>query len=373
MRSARSLPVLLALILGCAPAKSPPPGEARAAVHEAAGPLPAVATPGAALLVLAKSDHTLAIVDPGTLHVIVKIPVGDDPHEVIASPDGKTAYVSNYGRGAFHTITPVDLVHQKPLPAIDLGPLRGPHGLAFVAGKLWFTAEGAKAIGRIDPATDKVEWILGTGQDRTHMIYVQKDLKWIATSNVESGTVSLIEARSAPPSSAPPPPPPGGAPPASSAPPPPPLPDWSETVLPVGAGSEGFDVSPDGTELWVAGAREGTVAIIDLATQKVAATLTANVVGANRLKFSPNGHYVFISSIHGPDLVVLDVTARKEVKRVKIGHAASGILMDPGGERVFVACSPDDNVAVIDMRSLEVSSRIDVGHGPDGMAWSTLR
>ena len=56
-------------------------------------------TPAKALLVLAKHDDTLAIVDPLSLKVLSRIPVGNDPHEVIGSADGKTAYVSNYGFG----------------------------------------------------------------------------------------------------------------------------------------------------------------------------------------------------------------------------------------------------------------------------------
>src|SRR5215813_12548488 len=93
--------------------------------------LQAQSTPANALLALSKTDHTLAIVDPATLKVLAKVPVGNDPHEVIASSDGKTAYVSNYGFGAFHTLAVIDLVGQKPLPAVDLGALRGPHGLSF--------------------------------------------------------------------------------------------------------------------------------------------------------------------------------------------------------------------------------------------------
>src|ERR1700687_5053931 len=88
-------------------------------------------TPANALLVLSKADHTLAIVDPSNLKAIARVPVGNDPHEVIASADGKTAYVSNYGGGAFNTLAVVDLIAQKALPAIDLGALRGPHGLMF--------------------------------------------------------------------------------------------------------------------------------------------------------------------------------------------------------------------------------------------------
>jgi YVTN family beta-propeller protein len=86
------------------------------------------------LLVLSKKDNTLVLVNPSTSQVIARIPVGNDPHEVTASADGKTAFVSNYGFGAYNTLAVVDLVGQKALPAIDFGPLCGPHGLTFVGG-----------------------------------------------------------------------------------------------------------------------------------------------------------------------------------------------------------------------------------------------
>src|ERR1035437_2001755 len=136
-------------------------------------------TPSKALLVLSKSDSPLSIVDPVSLVVIASLPSGPDPHEVVASADGKFAYISNYGGGAYNTITVIDLVEQKALPAVDLGPPRRPHGLDFAGGKVWFTAEAAKAIGSYDPATKKVDWVLGTGQKRTHMIFVADDLQRI--------------------------------------------------------------------------------------------------------------------------------------------------------------------------------------------------
>src|SRR5580700_5741148 len=157
----------------------------------------AAGTPPKALLVLSKGDHTLAIVDPSSLKVIARMPSGPDPHEVVASTDGKFAYISNYGSGAYNTLTVVDLVEQKALPPVDLGALRGPHGLMFVGGKVWFTAEAAKAIGSYDPATKSIDWILGTGQNRTHMIYVFDELKRIITSNVSSATMTIIEKRAA--------------------------------------------------------------------------------------------------------------------------------------------------------------------------------
>lgn len=318
------------------------------------------------LLALSKRDHTLAIVDPGTLKILGKVPVGEDPHEVIASSDGRTAYVSNYGFGTYNTLAVIDLTAQKPLAPVDLGALRGPHGLMFVGGKVWFTAEAAKAIGSYDPASKKVDWILGTGQNRTHMIYVSDDLKRIVTTNVTSGTVSLIE-KTTPQPTGPPPgaPAPPGRPPGAR-------PDWDQIIIRVGNGSEGFDVSPDGKEIWVANAQDGTISIIDAAAKKVSETLNANVPGANRLKFTPDGHTVFVSSLRSGGVAVIDAATRKEIKRIPVGHGAAGIQMQPDGARVFIACSPDNYVVAIDLRTLEVANRIDVGPEPDGLAWAVL-
>jgi YVTN family beta-propeller protein len=336
-------------------------------------------SPASSLLVLSKQDRTLSVVDPSTLHVVARVPVGNDPHEVIASTDGRTAYISNYGFGAYNTLAVVDLVARQPLPSIDLGPMRGPHGLTFVGGKTWFTAEAAKAIGRYDPATHKVDWILGTGQNRTHMIYVSDDQQRIITTNVNSGTVSLIEQEAVhmpgpPPGGMRPPngphPGPGGPPPGGPGGPMPHK-DWNETVIRVGNGSEGFDVSPDHREIWVANAQDGTLSVIDIASKKVVQTIAANAHGANRLKFTPDGKRVLVSS--GPELIVLDAATRHVIKRIPIGHGSGGVLMQPDGARAFVACSPDNYVAVMDLHSLAVVGHIQAGTEPDGMAWAVRR
>jgi YVTN family beta-propeller protein len=329
-------------------------------------------TPREALLVLSKGDHTLAIVDPSTLKVVAKAPVGEDPHEVVASSDGKLAYVSNYGGGAYNTLTVIDLIGQKRATSIDLGPLRGPHGLFYIGGKTWFTAEVAKAIGRYDPVKNAVDWILGTGQDRTHMLWVSENMQRIYTTNVSSGTVTIIEKGNRSGFGPPPPGPgPGGPPPGGPrGPMGPPGGDWEETIVPVGRGAEGFDVTPNGKELWAANAQDGTVSIIDLAAKKVTDTLQANVRGANRLKFTPDGKLVLISSLSGASLAVLDSASHKEVKRIDLGHGAAGIQMQPDGARAYVASTGGNYVAVIDLRSLEITGKIDAGPGPDGLAWS---
>jgi YVTN family beta-propeller protein len=324
-------------------------------------------TPSPALLILEKSDNTLAIVDPAGLKILARVPVGQDPHEVVASSDGKLAYISNYGGldSALNTISVVDLITQKPLAPINLGALHSAHGLAFAGGELYFTAETNKVIGRYDPASQKIDWVLGTGQDRTHMVEVSGSLDYIFTSNVSSGTISIIEQVTL--ANAGYGPPPGGA-----------RKTWHVTSIPSGRGSEGFDVSPDGTEIWAANAQDGTVTVIDVASKTASQTFPISVKGANRLRFTHDGKRALVSGLGGgpgsngagPNLVALDVATHKEIKQFELGGGSAGILITPDGSRAFVAVSAKDKVAVIDLKNLEVTGQIPTGKQPDGLAWA---
>jgi len=368
-------------------------------------------TPPTALLVLNKGDNTLAIVDPATLKVVGRAPAGNDPHEVVASADGKLAFISNYRGG--HTLSVVDLVAQKALPAIELGALRSPHGLAVAGGKIYFTAEGSKVIGSYDPSAQKIDWVLGLGQNRTHMVVVGKDSKRIFTSNVNSDTISIIDKSSddrgpggfggpppgggpggpppdggpggPPPDGGPGGPPPdggpGGPPPAGGFGGPPPggpggppggggPGDWNVTNIAVGHGPEGFDLSPDGKEIWAANSHEGTVSVIDVEKKAVVRTLNVPTRFANRLKFTPDGRLAFISDLGGGDLVMVESASRKELKRLKLGGGAAGILMQPDGSRAYVAVGSENGITVIDLQSLEVAGHIQTGPGPDGLGWA---
>jgi YVTN family beta-propeller protein len=344
-------------------------------------------TPSKALLILEKNGTQLDIIDPVSLKTVAKVPAGQDPHEVIASEDGKLAFITNYGgaQSSLHMISVVDLVAQKALDPIDLGALHGAHGVDFAGGELYFTAETSKAIGRYNPSTKMIDWVMGTGQDRTHMVWVAPSLDKVVTSNVSSATLSIIELLSQPNMGFGPPPeatPPPGA---QQGGPPPGQGNqkaWEVTNVSVGRGSEGFDVSPDGKEIWTGNAQDSTVSIIDFASKKVIQTVPISVKGANRLKFTPDGKLVLVSGLgnFGPgaapsaaNLVVLDAASRKEVKQLSLGGGAAGILMDPDGSRAFVAVSGGNKVAIVDLKSLTVTGQIAPLGQPDGMAWAVRK
>jgi YVTN family beta-propeller protein len=264
------------------------------------------------------------------------------------SSDGKFAFVGNYGsQTPGSTISVIDLVAQKELHRVDLGPLRRPHGIAFADGKVYFTAEVNKLIARYDPASNQVDWLLGTGQNSTHMVLVSKDNNKMFTANIGSDSITIIER-------------------AGTA-------GWNETVVPVGKGPEGIDLSPDGKEVWAAHSRDGGVSIIDIAAKKVTQTLNLQTKRSNRLRFTPDGKLVLITDLEAGELLFLDAQTHKEIKRLKLGANVEGVLVEPDGLRAYVAVTGANNIAVIDLKTLEVSSHIATGNGPDGMAWAVRK
>ena len=227
---------------------------------------------------------------------------------------------------------------------MDLGVLRRPHGLAFADGKLYFTAEANKLIGRYDPTANQVDWLLGTGQAGTHMVLLSRDAATIFTANIGSDNIAIIERGPNPLA-------------------------WNQTLVQVGKGPEALELTPDGRQLWTAHSRDGGVSIIDLAAKKVVATIDAQTKRSNRLKFTPDGKHVLISDLEGGELVVLDRAAHRQVKRLKLGRSPEGILMAPDGVHAYVAVAGDNHIAIIDLKTLEPTGRIEPGRGPGGMAW----
>src|SRR5882724_3027049 len=264
------------------------------AVLMTVGSAPSAQRGSARLLVLNKEDATLAIVDPASGQVLGRVPTGQQPHELVASTDGKLVFASNYATGPEpgHTISMFDLAAQKEVRRIDVSPLSRPHGLAFVNGKLYFTAEANKKVARYDPATDSIDWQFDTGQSTTHMVLPARDARTIFTSNIGSDSVSAIQQSA------------DGA--------------WSQTVISVGKGPEGIDLSPNGREVWSAHSRDGGVSVIDVATKKVTQTFNIGTKRSNRIKLTPDGKFALVSDLEAGELVVLDAPARKEIKRLAL-------------------------------------------------------
>lgn len=186
--------------------------------------------------------------------------------------------------------------------------------------------------------TDKVEQVFGIGQNFTHLIYVTPDGNQFYTTNVESGTVSIYERKQVPPYM-----PPIGVLPSNALP----RLEWRQSLVYVGYGAEGFDISANGTELWTE-RPDGYIVIVDLKTKKVKSTINTHIEDLHRLKITPDGKIACIVSVKTNDLLFHNTESFQLKKRMNIGKGA-GIYMDKARNRMFISCTPDNYIAMVDL------------------------
>ncbi len=307
------------------------------------------------LVVVCKSDFQLALVDPVTETVVAKLPTGKGPHEVTVSPDGRTAYVSNFGRYSVYpagdtehdkagdTITVVDVVARKVRATFDLGTHTGPHGMVVSHdGKLlWVTSETPQAILELDSATGKILHVWNTNQVRSHMIVVTPDEKKFYVTNTVSGTVSVVDRGTG-----------------------------EVKILATGPGTEGIAISPDGKEVWAASRADAKIEIISTATDSIETSFPSGGKGPKRMQFTPDGAQVWVTNDGSNQATVFDARSREVLGNLTLSKAPSGVSISSDGSHAYITNANANELTFIEVASRKILGTLAIGTDPDGVAWS---
>lgn len=310
------------------------------------------------LIVLNKAEASASLINLENGQEIKRVPVGEGPHEVAVSPDGRIAVVADYGaQQGGNTLTVIDVINGEPVSTIDLGSNRRPHGIVFLdARRVIVTTEASQSVQIVDVVDQAVLHTISTDQAGTHMVAVTPDGTRAFTANIGSDNVTVID-----------------------------LTEMKVVAqIMTGDEAEGIDVSPDGKEVWVSNRREHSISIIDVATLKVLQKIDCGRMPI-RLKFTPDGSKVLVSNAQSAEVAVFDAVTRQEVQRVKIelpstgeqmlgsrGPVPIGILLTPSGTLAYVASANADVVSVIDTETWTIQQPLIAGEQPDGMAYSPL-
>src|SRR5260370_210723 len=256
------------------------------------------APPAGGLLVVAnQKEHTLLLVDPDNRRELAKIVVGVNGHEVMASKDGRFAYVPIYGNSGVgrpgtdgSTIDVIDLQTRKLAATIDLGkPLR-PHRAEFGPdGFLYVTAELANAVDVIDPGTRKVLAEIPTGEPQSHMLVLSRGGRRGYTANVSAGSVSVLD-----------------------------LPKRSLiTTIPVAKIVQRISISPDGRRVFTHDQDAPRIAVIDAATNKITNWIALPDV-AYASAPTPDGRWLLALSMSANHLHVVSLQTLKVAHSLEV-------------------------------------------------------
>ncbi len=327
---------------------------------------PATAAATGTLIVLNKAEASASLIDLALGKEVTRVATGVGPHEVIVSPDGRTAVVCDYGeQQPGSTLTLFDVPSAKKLKTIDLSPHRRPHGIAWMGeeARVAVTSETSKALLIVDLDSGKVDAVIATAQEGSHMVALGPKLELAFTANVGSGTLTILDL----------------------------VAEKSLGNVKSGAGCEGVDVTPDGAFVWTANRAADTVCVIDVASHAVVATLPCASFPI-RAKVTPDGRFALVSCAKSGDVALFDAVERKLVARIATSlarpagavdastlgdeFAASsvpiGILVHPDGRLAYIAHGNADLVSILDLTARTQVGTLATGKGPDGLGWSPL-
>ncbi len=267
----------------------------------------AAAPDGSRLYFSSEAEQTLHVVDGKSLQVTKKIPLTGRPNNISISKDGRRVYV-----GIVSAPGAVDVIDTTTLEKVKSIPTKGgihnvyvtPDGTQVVAGSI-----AGRLMTVIDQKTEEPVWTLFSEGVRpmafernpdgsTKRAYVQiSELHGFAVVDwAQRKEVQRIQLPND-------------------------IPTEKVDKGPFnGSPSHGLGVAPDGQTLWVTSRPNAKVYAYSLPDLKLLGSLD---VGGRPdwVTFTPDSKQIYIATENNDSVVVIDVPARKELTRIKVGSA----------------------------------------------------
>ena len=306
------------------------------------------------LLVANKADRSLGIIDPAAARQVAAIPEnGVTGHEVIASPDGKTAYVPIYGDSGVgkpgtngSNMVAIDIASRKIVGNLDFGHGVRPHCAQFGPknGLLYVSTELDQSISIIDPKALKIIASVPTGQRESHMFVISHDGSRGYTANVGPGTVSVLDL------------------------------DARKTleVIKISSQTQRIAISVDDKMVFTADQSKPRLAVIQTATDKVENWVDLPGFGYGTAP-TPDGKWLVVAVPSVNKVAIVDLQTLRVAHTIDVPKAPQEALVRPDGKMAYVSCDSSAKVAAIRTSDWQVDALIDAGKGADGLAWGVGR
>jgi YVTN family beta-propeller protein len=295
------------------------------------------------LLVANQGDRTLSIIDPATGKQVAAVPVGGvTGHEVVASPDGRIAFVPIYGNSGVAkpgtdgtTMAVIDIPSRKVTGTVDFGHGVRPHCAVYdpVSKLLYITTELDQAIAIIDPQSLKIVGSLPTGRAYSHMFAISHDVKPGSVSVIDMAARKVV------------------------------------TVIPISAESQRISVSRDDSMAFTSDQTTPRLAVIDTASNALKSWVDLPGTGYGTSS-TLDGKWLLVAIPDRNLVAVVDLKTLKVTRTINVPAAPQEILMRPDGKEAYVSCNVKNQVAVIDLGDWKVTALIDAGKTADGLAWA---
>src|SRR5581483_3694545 len=269
------------------------------------------------LLVANQGSRDLSVMDPVSEQQIAAIPEGGvTGHEVIASRDGRTAYVPMYGNSGVgkpgtdgRNMVIIDIASRKVTGDVDFGHGVRPHCPKFNPkdGLLYVTTELDQSVTIVDPNTLKIVGSVPTGQAESHMLAISSDGRRGYTANVGPGTVSVLDLENR----------------------------KTITVIPISRVTQRISITPDDSMVFTADQTKPQLAVIDTSTNQVKTWIPLPAPGYGTAP-THDGRWLLVAVPRANTVAVVDLHTLKVVRTIDVPKAPQEVLVRPDDKVAYV-------------------------------------
>jgi YVTN family beta-propeller protein len=300
---------------------------------------------GGTILVLQKGASSLAYYSPDS-KLLATVPVGQHPHEMVCSADGKYLYTSdngtmrieNEGTGG-NSLSVVDIAARRKAADIPLGNFRRPHGLDIdhKSGHLVVTTEAPDQLVLVDTASRGVIRTYDTKGKTSHMVTFGPNAGWAYVSNAGSGNVSAINLKTA-----------------------------QVKLIPTGTRPEGSVLSKDGRELYVCNRESNYISVIDTAKNMQVAIIKTGK-GPVRIAITPDGKQLVYALMHQNAIGIADPHTRQQLDYILLPASPISVSIAADGKHAIASAEEAGSVYIVSLQDKRISGEIKTppGAAPD--------
>lgn len=274
---------------------------------------------GTKVLVPNSGSNTVSVISTASNMVVATIPVGLNPTAVAVDPTSTTGYVTNFGSG---TVSVISIPTDSVVATITLGGTPVDVTISRDGSRVFVSNSGSNNVAVIDPTTNSVIATISTGAGTApNGLTTSLDNTKLFVVNSGNNTVSVFSTTSY----------------------------ALLTPITVGTTPEKIAANPvNPLYVYVSNSGSASVSVISTATLSVVATIIVNV-GPLGLDVTPDGTQLWVACSIPASIAIINTATNSATATILTSSAPRGITIG----RVGSALSPGEPIDLLDPYQLE--------------------
>ncbi len=277
----------------------------------------------------------LGVFDTGADVEVARVDLGDDPIQILHSPDGQFLYVSNLESSE---ITVIETATFRIADRISVAAQPLDMALSPDGGTLYVTNSGASLLTAINLESRRVLSSVSVGALVEGPYGIATSGRRVYVTDLRSNAVVAVE-------------------------------DGQVIArIPVGGGPRSLATDADGSHLYVTSINGRDLTIIDTERNSIEAAIPLPVSGAFAVAIGPQDEFAYVTAHTEGVVVVIDLDSRQVIDTIQVGANPRGLTFSPTGDQLFVTTAESDEIYIFDSVTRQSLGTFAAAGGPRGIS-----